>query len=384
MFITASEVLMRNRLIMLTTILALTNLTARAEAPWEVLAQSPGAIQAAALSASGDLMIQEDLGFTQVSPAGQASRRDLPMMERRFLSPSAGTYASIVYEGSADQPEAASMTIHRADGSVQWAMSHRFLNDVYPANSGAAVAVARAIGILENRVYFFSPQGELVKQVDLPAVGEILVNSASDRVLINSGTQGSLLFDMQGNQLAKLGPAHGLTFSPDGRWAAVLYGPQVNLFRDGKATYTGEPSGEIVRGVVFSNDNAHVAMYTDHALVVMENPSGKILMQNHLETDGPFLYTSIALTVNGGCLAAGVARDLGPSVLGPERHPDGQIRLYNLDGSVCFQKDVAFQHWNVTTPRVSFSADGKYLLVLTRDEVKRAPLASLGCKGGEK
>lgn len=90
------------------------------------------------------------------------------------------------------------------------------------------------------------------------------------------------------------------------------------------------------------------------------------------------------LTDDAKCIAVGVERDLGESIKGPERHPEGEVRLYNRDGSICYQMGVSYSRWNTTTPRVKFSADGNRLLVLTRDEVMRAPVASLGGKGGER
>lgn len=376
---------MKEREIIFALILALLFLTAAAwaEAPWEVLVRSDGGIVAASLSPAGDLMVQEQLRFTKVNPIGQANAQDLPMSQRIFLSPSSGAYASISYEGPQDLPSAAALTVYRANGGELWTLSHHLLNDVYPFNSGAAVAVARNNSVLENQVYFFSAKGKTVKELTLSAVGEIRISPSDDRVLINSGVEGLLLFDTQGNQLADLGPAYRWNFSRDGRWVAVLYGPRMSLFHDGQATYVGEPSGEIVRGASFSPDNAHLAAFSDHAVVVLENPSGKVLMQEHLDMEGQFSFTSIDLTRDAACVVTGVERDLGESVQGPERHPDGQVRLYNLKGSICFQENVSYRHWNTTTPRVSFSPDGQSLMLLTRDEIRRAPLGSLCREGGE-
>jgi hypothetical protein len=289
-------------------------LTARAQAPWTTLVRSDGGIETAAFTQTGAAMVQEQLRFTQVNSSGQPTVQDLSAEKRMFLSPSGETYASINYEGVKDDAEAAALTLYRPGGTVQWTVSHHLLNDVYPANSGAAVAVARNINVLENRVYFFSAQGKQIQELMLPAVRDIQVSASDDRVLINSGTRGLLLFDLQGQHLANLGPAHGWAISSDGRWVVALYGPKMTFFHEGQATYTGEPSGEIVRGVSFSPDNAHLAVYSDHALVVYENPSGKVLLQENLEVSEQYLFTSVALTRGGDCIGTGLARDLGESV----------------------------------------------------------------------
>jgi hypothetical protein len=377
---------MKNRFIFFSTCMALVFLVAAswAEAPWEILARSEGGLETAALSAAGDVLIQEQLRFNRLNSAGEAAVQDLSVSERVFLSPNAGTYAIISYEGSPEQPEAASLTLKRTDGSTLWNLQHQFLNDIYPSDFGAAVAVARNNSVLDNRIYFCSIAGKLVKEITLPAVGEVSFSSSGDRVLINSGVEGLLLFDDRGNRLVELGSAHGFKISPDGRWTAVLYGPKLTLFHNGRPSYVGEPSGEILRGVAFSKDNAHLAVFSSHALVVLENPAGTVVMQKHLEVDGQFSFTSVDLALEAGCIAAGLERDLGSSVQGPERHPDGMIRLYNRDGSACYEKTVDYRHWNITTPRVSFSPDGKRLVVLTRDEIICAPLGSLCCEGGAK
>jgi len=358
-------------------------LAALAVGPWEVLARSPGAIEAAALSPSGEVCILEQLRFTRILPGtAPAEVRDLPQAERIYVSPSGVVQASLVYEGVKDVANAARLSVSRG-GQTLWSLEDHPLNDIVPLESGGAVAVSRNLNLPKNSVYFFSPQGQLLKQIELPAVGEIKSSLTGDRILINSGVDGALLYDASGNQIAQLGSCYRMFFSDDGRWTAILYGPKVNLFVDGRAAYAGDLGGEIVRGVAFSPDNAQFATFTDHALFLMKNLGGEVLMQRQLDALGEWSFTSVDLTKDASCIAVGLERDLGSSVIGPDRHPEGEIRLYNLDGSICYQKGLTYSRWNTTTPRVQFSADGNRLLVLTRDEVLRAPVGSLCGTGGE-
>jgi hypothetical protein len=356
---------------------------AQAPGPWEILARSPGAIEAATLTTSGQVCVLEQLRFTRIAAGSvEAQVRELPMAERIYVSPSGAIQASITYEGVKDVANAAQMTVSR-DGKQLWSLEHHALNDVFPLESGGAVGVNRNINLPLNSVYFLSPHGELIKQLELPAVGEIKTSLSGDRILINSGVEGSLLYSAAGDEIARLGTAYRMFFSADGRWAAILHGPRISLYLDGRAAYSGELGGEIVRGVAFSPDHALFAAFTDHALFLMRNPSGEVVMQRQLEAQGEWSFASVDLTKDASCIAIGIERDLGSEVKGPDRHPEGEVRLYNRDGSICYQQKVTYTRWNTTTPRVQFSADGRQLLVLTRDEVMRAPVESLCGTGGE-
>jgi len=373
------------RFVLVVFTLSLLISAAQAAGPWEVLARSPGAIESAALSSAGDVCVLEQLRFTRIaSGTADVQQRDLPLSERIFLSPSGSVYASITYEGEQDMANAAILTLYGSNGQALWSLAHHPLNDVYPLESGGAITVSRNINLPKNDVYFFSPQGRLLQRLALPAVGEIKVSPSSDRILINSGVDGAILCDAAGNELARLGPTYRMFISNDGGWVAILYGPKMTLFHQGRATYTGELGGEIVRGIAFAPDNALLAAFTDHAFFLMKNPGGDVLLQRQLDAQGDLSFTSVDLTRDATCIAVGVERDLGESIKGPERHPEGEIRLYNRDGGICYQVGVTYSRWNTTTPRVKFSEDGSQLLVLTRDEVMRAPLASLCGKGGER
>jgi len=357
--------------------------------PWEILSQSPGAIESATQGAAGDVCILERVRFTHLNPAtSERVLRELPMAERVFLSPGGNIYASIIYEGQKDMANASQLIIYSVDGRKMWSIYHHPANDVYPLDSGGAIAVIRninaPIGGVESNVFFFSPNGELLKQVSIPAPGEVKASPSSDRILINSGIEGAILFDSAGEELARLGSVYRMSLSQDGRWVAILYGPKMSLYHEGQPIYVGELGGEIVRGASFAPDNRLVAAFTDHAFFLLKNPGGQVILQRRLDLDGEFSYTSIDLTLNASCIAVGVERDLGSNIKGPERHPEGKVLLYNRDGRVCYQMSESYSRWNTTTPRVRFSPSGDQLMVLTRDEVMRAPLGALCVKGGER
>lgn len=354
-----------------------------AEGLWEVLVSSPGRIESATIGHGGEVCVLEQLRFSRLSPYGAVPfTRELPLNERFFLSAHGSKYASIVYQGEKEMINAARMSMFSSDGRELWSLSHHPLNEVFPLESGGAVAAQRNINMLENQLYFFSPKGKLHKQLAVPALGEVMANSSGDRILVNSGTRGALLFNAVGELLSELGSAYRMSFSSDGRWVALLNGPELRLFYEGKPTYIGELGGEIVRGAAFSPENTLMAAFTDHAFFLMKNPGGKVLLQRQLDARGELSYTSVDLSENGEYIALGIERDLGPDVKGPQRHPEGEVLLYDRDGNILHRMGLKYSHWNTTTPRVRFSADGEQLLVLTRDEVIRATLEDLCRKGG--
>jgi WD40 repeat protein len=360
-------------------------LLSRAAELWKEVLQSSGGIESAVWSASGEILVLEQARYTRLS-ADQlnASSRDLLGSQRIALSPGGSTYALITYEGVKEEPNAAELTLFTAADAPIWSLSHHDLNDIYPLDNGAAVAVRRNLNVPENTLYFFSSQGEILRRFELPAVREIWTSPSADRVLVNSGRDGAILYNAAGEELLRCGPAYRASFSRDGRWFAVLAGNKVTIFHDTKPTYTGEMGGEIVRGVSFSPDNTRFIAFTDHALYLLKNPGGEVLLRQVLEVDSQLSFTSADVSREGGYLVVGIERDLGESVIGPQRHPDGLIALYRGDGFECCRKAVSYSRWNTTTPRIIFSHDGSQILTLTRDEILIAPLKKLCAEGGER
>ncbi len=360
-------------------------LSSRAEELWKTLLRSSGGIESAVWDVSGDILILEQAKFTRLfSPQLNANSRDLPWSQRVSLSPGGRVYALITYEGVKEELNAAELTLYTAADVPIWSLSHHELNDIYPLDDGAAVAVRRNINIPENTLYFFSAGGEILRRFELPAVREIWTSPSADRILVNSGRDGAILYSASGEELLRCGSAYRASFSRDGRWLAVLYGNKVTIFHDARATYTGEMGGEIVRGVSFAPDNSCFVAFTDHALYLLKNPGGEVLRQHVMDVDSQLSFTSADVSREGAYIAAGIERDLGESVIGPERHPDGMVVIYRGDGVECCRRAVSYSRWNTTTPRVVFSHDGSQILALTRDEIITAPLEKLCAEGGER
>mgnify|MGYP005834492333 CR=1 FL=1 len=358
-------------------------LLSRSAELWKKLHQSSGGIESAVWSASGEIFVLEPSRFTRLSPDHSgANSRDLPWTQRISLSPLGRVYALITYEGVKEELNAAELTLYSMKDEPIWSVSHHVLNDIYPLDDGAAVAVRRNINILENTLFFFSAKGAILRSFELPAVREIWTSPTADRVLVNSGREGAILYTAAGEELLRCGPAYRAAFSRDGRWLAVLYGKKVTIFHNSKATYTGEMGGEIVRGASFSPDNSRFVAFTDHALYLLKNPGGEILLQRLLDPDSQLSFTSADVSPESGYIVAGIERDLGESVVGPERHPDGLIVIYRGDGVECRRDAVVYSRWNTTTPRVIFSHEGSQILVLTRDEILTASLQNLCAEGG--
>lgn len=364
-------------------ILILPHTATWADQPWKSLAKSPGQIEAAVAGPDGGVCVLEQWSFIRSMPEeAQPIIMELSPSQRIFLSAGGTKYASIAYEGAGELPQAAQVAVYTSAGQALWNVSNHPLNDVILLDTGGLVGVQRNINVLDNAVYFFGSGGKLLAEVSLPALGEVLAAPSGDRILANSGTRGTLLFDNTGTVLSEMEPAYRMTFSQDGRWTAILYGPKLKVYHEGVATYVGSLGGEIVRGAQFSPENSFIVAFTDHALFLLKNPGGEVLLQRQLEANGELSYTSADVIRQGALIAVGIERDLGSGVKGPERHPDGQVLIYRKNGDVCYRMPVTYTRWNTTTPRVQFSDDGARLLVLTRDEVIQADVAELCGKGG--
>jgi hypothetical protein len=350
----------------------------QAKSPWEVVAQSPGEIINAVTSPAGKISIMEQTRFVRSS----SEALDFSAKLRYFSSAGGTKYASMMYLAGGEYPTAAKMTVYSESSAELWSLSQQKLNDLVLLESGGAVGMNRNINLPENQVIFFDQKGARLKEISIPALGEVKAALTGDRVIINSGTMGALLYNSAGEKIADLGSAYRTSFSDDGRWLAILNGAKLTIFHEGTPTCAVNLGGEIIRGAVFSRDNASVAAFTDHALFLLRNPDGQVVLQRQLDAAGQLSFTSIDISSRDEIIATGVERDLGAEVKGPERHPEGEVRLYDLSGGVIYSRQIAYSHWNTTTPRVKFSANGAQLMVLTRDEITLAEVRDLTGKGG--
>jgi len=349
---------------------------------WQTLFRLPGALQTISLLPDQKVMIKEELSLIKLNDQNVSDHLSFANNERCFVAENGACYAVIGFEGNADVVSAAAVRMYTSDGSLLWTMERHQLNDLIVLPDGGAVAAHRNINIKSHPVFFINSSGSLIRQIKVPSLGQILASPTGDRILINSGTEGAFLYDKEGDLLARLDNAYRMSFSDDGRYCALLYGPNLKIYHDGSLVYESSLGGELPRGISFNGDNTQIAAFTDHHLFLLAIPSGKVLLERQLDPSDQLSFTSVDLTSDSKFIAVGIEHDLGSSVKGPERHPDGMVRLYNATGDILLTKEVSYSAWNTMTPKVKFDSTDKNLYVMTRDEVLKTSVVDPTVKGG--
>lgn len=197
----------------------------------------------------------------------------------------------------------------------------------------------------------------------------------STGVLATAAPENALrLLDPKRRQEIRALPGHrsgvnALSFSPDGKWlAAGSGGPaqpgEIVLWElpEGRAGPPLEQRGGVFSCVAFSFDGKTLAGGTGKAVKLWDVATGKLrgTLAGHTGD-----VASVAFSPDGAMLAAATL-DFREYPGGVERHPPGQVRLWELATS---QVRRTIQ-WSLRHGSVAFSPDGEFLAAGSGDEIQ--------------
>lgn len=351
--------------------LAACGVSSAAELQIQTLATFEDDLILAAVRAPGDVAILRAEAIDQVragsdpAPVARAAAG-----ERLFLAAGGSYYGvSIHRAGAADFAPTQSFELRDAGGDRLWSIGPTEDVSYAISSRGSVVGLQLNVNIAaKNRLHFYGEDGALLADVSVPR----LLGGSFDpegRVFIaTSGSEGALGFDASGRQLWMVRSGRLSAAAPGGRTVAVVGPGALTVVRDGVAGESVDLGDLLVRRVAISADGSRIAVAAKHEIRIYDAAS--LTEIRRIETGSASLaWTSIDIAPDGRRIAAGLARELGSAVPVERRHPDGEVRVYSIEGDLAHSASMTFTHWNIFTPTVLWKPSGDALTITTRRAV---------------
>ncbi len=316
-----------------------------------------------------DAILQADPGREPVSVAVCAADQSLA------LSDDGSAYGVTTHRhGAADFAPTATFTLRSATGDQIWSIGET--EDVAYAISSQRRVVGLSLNIntaRRNRIHFYGPDGRMLRDAAVPyglggrfsAQGNVFFAPSAQDVLYAFDADGRSLWTMQGVRL--------FASTPDGSVVAATGEGHLKLIENGQLRASLDLGDLLVRRIAIAPAGDRIAIAGKHEVRVYRT-RGLVQLWRAESGDPALAITSVDIADHGRWTAVGVARDLGPEAGLNQRHPDGEVRVYDADGAQRHQASLAFDVWNIFSPTAVLAEDGASMTITTRRAVYRADL----------
>lgn len=295
--------------------------------------------------------------------------------QRLFLASDGSHYGVSTHRaGAADFAPAERFELHAADGALLWSIGPTQDVSFVISNHGAVVGLQLNVNIAaQNQVHFYGDNGTLLAEMRVPRLLGGAFDPDGQIFVAVSGSHGAIGFDLSGKQIWTVPGGRLTAAAPAAGTVAIVGSGRLTIVKDGQVSESVELGDLLIRRVAVSADGGRVAIAAKQEIRLYDAMPLREVQK--IESGSPSLaWTSIDFSPDGGKIAAGVARELGAAVPIERRHPDGEVRVYSIDGDLLFNGSIAFTHWNIFTPTVLWRPSGNALTITTRRAVYQTAL----------
>jgi hypothetical protein len=276
--------------------------------------------------------------------------------------------------GAADFSPTASFELRDRSGAVRWAIGETEDVTYVISEHGDVVGMSLNINVPErNRMHFYGQDGSLGADVAVPHLIGGQFDPDGKVLLAISVKEGLLAFDAAGNRLWRVEQTRIYATAPGGERVACFGDQILRVAVKGEIIATTPLESFLVRRLAIAPDRSRVAAASKHEIRVYDGTSLELLQSIPTENES-YSWTSVDVASDGGWLVAGAARSLGLEVPVNQRHPDGEVRVYDASGNLVHQAHMEFPIWNIWTPTAILDRSGTEATITTRRAVYRTVL----------
>lgn len=291
------------------------------------------------------------------------------------LADDGSAYGVITHRpGAADFAPTATFALRDVGGDLIWSIGET--EDVAYAISSQRRVVGLSLNIniaQQNRLHFYGPGGRMLREAVVPFAlggrfssdGNVFFAPTAQDVLYTFDADGQSLWSAQGVRM--------FASTPDGSIVAAIGEGRLKLIEHGQLRASLDLGDLLVRRIAIAPDGDRIAIAGKHEVRVYRR-QGLVQLWKAESGDPELAVTSVDLAADGRWTAVGVARDLGPEAGADNRHPDGEVRLYDAEGTRRHRARLAFDVWNIFSPTAVLAEDGSSMTITTRRAVYRADL----------
>ncbi|MEO0114949.1 MAG: hypothetical protein ABIK93_05685 [candidate division WOR-3 bacterium] len=283
-----------------------------------------------------------------------------------------GKFKGIVVYGEYTEfgPEVKKFALMDSKGNILWEKTHpiecgfQITNDGYVIAEKISPSSEYSFGL--TSFSFYDQKGNLIRHTEklrYSGKGDFLADVGY--LLVRTEENDLLLFDTKGNLIQNYGPCKDFVASPDFKSLVVFYQKELRFYRNGefigKETIESHP---LLGGMRISPDGEYLAYLTRNNISLFEIEKTKKLWQ--FDKVESLSFASLDLSFYGEIVAVGLDYNVKND---PKTHSYGYVYLFNREGNKLAEQKIGYTEWNIWTPNVDITEDGKFLYIKTLNEI---------------
>uniref|UniRef100_A0A7C3YT49 WD40 repeat domain-containing protein n=1 Tax=candidate division WOR-3 bacterium TaxID=2052148 RepID=A0A7C3YT49_UNCW3 len=304
--------------------------------------------------------------FSLLSPSlYQVTERE----ERRdcFFSPNGKYYALLTYgKGNSEFVPFRAFSLRNKEGTLIWQSDSFPYTLIDLSNEGWTVGIFFD-GPISGRahLHFYDDRGRKRGEEEIGFLNARTFSENGKIYAVLDGKNGLRIFNREGKELYRLGFGNYFALSPDGKICALAQDTEIVFFTDGKRFQSLPLTSPFIRQMKFFQAKTIFGYLTKKDLFLYRISEGSEIF-HYAEKEPNWRLVSFDLEPDKGLVILGRGEDKGRGE--PERHTQGEVRIFDFGGKVLWRERLRYKNWNIFVPEVKFLGKNSFL-VKTAEEI---------------
>jgi len=238
------------------------------------------------------------------------------------------------------------------------------------SDKGWFIGVEGVAGIAPNRVHIYDPSGKDIKTLIFQTFRKAVFAPAGDHIVVDKGSEGLELFDLQGNSVSSVPVCRNYLLSRDARYWACFGGGIFNLYQGDSLVKNLQVTPAEIIDMAFDIQSNLLVILAEKRLRLLDLVDGKLRWEYRLNEPEQY-FTALSLSPDGRHVACGMDINRGDSIPKAERHIEGEALLFPVEGASPTRHSEKYTLWDIGLPRVALTASQNSLIIMTKEKVAR-------------
>ncbi|MCK5124981.1 MAG: hypothetical protein KAR42_01890 [candidate division Zixibacteria bacterium] len=253
-------------------------------------------------------------------------------------------------------------------GKFKWHLPKPDATTFEFADNSYIFGIEGVAGISPTHIHVYDEFGDLLNVVTVENYRRVIKPQGGYKFVIDKGVDGLEVFDSSGTSLATLPAADKCKIDKDDRYIATFTNGIFRMFQDERVVQKVRCTLSKIKDFEIDVERNILILLGEKKVEVYNLISGRKRWEYDVK-DQKESYTSLDLSDNSDFFVCGIDVNLGSEVIKANRHVEGYICLFRVNGQDMTRQRIAYKNWGVGLPKVHFSESGASIYVQTKDSI---------------